>query len=120
MEIKFKSQISIALEELFVALERMAVHLHRAQKTLARLGRSVIDQPPKTTGESHKKGRFRKVFARLSICNRCDERRRSSGLRESESLRFIRRIGIEHQGISPSTPFFHIVKFSSFDGNGSL
>lgn len=45
METKFKSQASIALEQLFVALERMTVHLHRAQKTLTRLGRSVIDQP---------------------------------------------------------------------------
>jgi len=44
MEIKFKSQVSIALEQLFVALDRITVHLHRAQKKLVRLGRSLIDQ----------------------------------------------------------------------------
>jgi PAS domain-containing protein len=47
MEIKFKSQASIALEQLFVALKEMTVHLHRAQKTLTRLGRSDIDKPDK-------------------------------------------------------------------------
>jgi len=47
MEIKFKSQASIALELLFVALKEMKVHLHRAQKTLTRLGRSDIDKPDK-------------------------------------------------------------------------
>jgi PAS domain S-box-containing protein len=38
MEIKFKSQAAIALKQ-------VTVHLQRAQKTLTRLGRSVIDKP---------------------------------------------------------------------------
>jgi len=38
MEIKFKSQAVIALN-------KVTVHLQRAQKTLTRLGRSVIDKP---------------------------------------------------------------------------
>jgi PAS domain S-box-containing protein len=62
MEIKFKSQISIALEELFVALERMTVHLHRAQKTLARLGRSVIDQPRRLQASRTKREDFGKCL----------------------------------------------------------
>jgi PAS domain-containing protein len=33
------------LEQLFVALEKMSVHLHRVQKTLIKLGGSVIDKP---------------------------------------------------------------------------
>jgi PAS domain S-box-containing protein len=38
MEIKFKSQA-------LIALNKVTVHLQRAQKTLTRLGRSVIDKP---------------------------------------------------------------------------
>jgi PAS domain S-box-containing protein len=45
MEVKFKSQASIALEQLFVALKEMTVHLHRALETLTRLGRSDIAKP---------------------------------------------------------------------------
>jgi len=45
MEIKFKSQASIALEQLFVALKEMTVHLHRALETLTRLGRSDSAKP---------------------------------------------------------------------------
>src|SRR5882672_5143853 len=45
MESKFKSQPSIAFEQLFVALKEMTVHLHRALETLTRLGRSDISRP---------------------------------------------------------------------------
>ena len=45
MESKFKSQPSIALEQLFLALKEMTVHLHRALETLTRLGRSDISRP---------------------------------------------------------------------------
>lgn len=63
MEIKFKSQAHITLEQATVHLERVqhtlaslrrgavialkkvTVHFQRAQKTLTRLGRSVIDRP---------------------------------------------------------------------------
>jgi PAS domain S-box-containing protein len=43
MEIKFTSQA-------FVALNKVTVHLQRAQKTLTRLGRSVIDKPRRLQG----------------------------------------------------------------------
>jgi PAS domain S-box-containing protein len=43
MEIKLKSQA-------FIALNKVTVHLQRAQKTLTRLGRSVIDKPRRRQG----------------------------------------------------------------------
>jgi PAS domain S-box-containing protein len=62
MEIKFKSQASIALEQLFVALEKMTVHLRRAQKTLTRLGRGVIDKPRRLQSRRTKEDDFRKCL----------------------------------------------------------
>jgi PAS domain S-box-containing protein len=62
MEIKFKSQASIALEQLFVALEKMTVHLHRAQKTLTGLGRSVVDKPRRLQARRTKEDDFRKCL----------------------------------------------------------
>jgi len=62
MEIKFKSQASIVLEELFVALEKMTVHLHLAQKTLARLGRSVIDKPRRPQARLTKEDDFQRCL----------------------------------------------------------
>jgi PAS domain S-box-containing protein len=62
MEIKFKSQASIALEQLFVALKEMTVHLHRAQKTLTRLGRSDIDKSRRLQGLRTKEDDLRKLL----------------------------------------------------------
>jgi PAS domain S-box-containing protein len=62
MEIKFRWQASTALEQLFVALEKMTVHLHRAQKTLTRLGRSVIDKPRRLQARRTKEDDFRKCL----------------------------------------------------------
>ena len=62
MEIKFKSQASIALEELFVALGKMTADLHRAQKTVARLGRSVIDRPRRAHTPRTKEDDFRRCL----------------------------------------------------------
>jgi PAS domain S-box-containing protein len=62
MEIKFKSQASIALEQLFDALKEMTVHLHRAQKTLTRLGRSDIDKPRRLQARSTQEDDLRKLL----------------------------------------------------------
>jgi PAS domain S-box-containing protein len=62
MEIKFKSQASIALEQLFVALKEMTVHLHRAQKTLTRLGRSDIDEPRRLQARRTKEDDLQKLL----------------------------------------------------------
>ena len=62
MEIKFKSQASIALELLFVALKEMKVHLHRAQKTLTRLGGSDIDKPRRLQARRTKEDDLRKLL----------------------------------------------------------
>lgn len=62
MEIKFKSQASIALEELVVALEKMTVHLQRVQKTLTGLGRSVVDKPRRLQARYTKEDDFRKCL----------------------------------------------------------
>jgi PAS domain S-box-containing protein len=62
MEIKFKSQASIALELLFAALKEMKVRLHRAQKTITRLGRSDIDKPRRLQASSTKEDDLRKLL----------------------------------------------------------
>jgi PAS domain S-box-containing protein len=62
MEIKFKSQASIALELLFAALKEMKVRLHRAQKTITRLGRSDIDKPRRLPASSTKEDDLRKLL----------------------------------------------------------
>jgi PAS domain S-box-containing protein len=62
MEIKFKSPASIALEQLFVALEKMTAHLHRAQQTLTGLGRSVVDKPRRLQAGCTKEDDFRKCL----------------------------------------------------------
>jgi PAS domain S-box-containing protein len=62
MEVKFKSQASIALELLFAALEEMKVRLHRAQKTLTRLGMSAIDKPRRLQARSTKEDDLRKLL----------------------------------------------------------
>jgi PAS domain S-box-containing protein len=62
MEIKFKSQAYIALEQLFVALKEMTVHLHGAQKTLTRLGRSDIDKPRRLQARSTQEDDLRKLL----------------------------------------------------------
>ena len=61
MEIKFKSQVAIALEQLFVALKEMTVHLQRALKTLTRLGRSDIDKPRRLQARRRKDDDLRKL-----------------------------------------------------------
>ena len=55
MEIKFKSQASIALEQLFVVLEKMTVHLHSAQKALTRLGGVSSTNPEDYTRVAQKR-----------------------------------------------------------------
>jgi len=62
MEIKFKSQAFIALEQLIVALKEMTMHLHRALKTLTRLGRSDIDKPRKLQTRRRKEDDLRKLL----------------------------------------------------------
>jgi PAS domain S-box-containing protein len=62
MEIKFKSQASIALEQLFVALKEMTVHLHRAQKTLTRLGSSDIAKPRRLQARRTKEDDLRNLL----------------------------------------------------------
>ena len=62
MEIKFKSQASIALEQLFVALEKMAVHLLSAQKTLAGVGRGDVDKRRRLQARCTKEDDFRKCL----------------------------------------------------------
>ena len=62
MEIKFTSQASIALELLFAALKEMTMHLHRALKTLTRLGRSDIDKPRKLQTRRRKEDDLRKLL----------------------------------------------------------
>jgi len=62
MEIKFKSQAAIALEQLFVAWKKMTVHLHRAQKALTRVGRSVIGKPLILQARRTKEDDFRKCL----------------------------------------------------------
>jgi len=61
MEIKFKSQASIALEQLFVALKEMTVHLHRALETLTRLGRSDSAKPRRLQALRRKEDDLRKL-----------------------------------------------------------
>jgi len=61
MEIKFKSQASIALEQLFVALKEMTVHLHRALETLTRLGRSDSAKPRRLQALRKKEDDLRKL-----------------------------------------------------------
>lgn len=62
MEIKLKSQAFIALEQLLVALKEMTMHLHRALKTLNRLGRSDIDKPRKLQTRRRKEDDLRKLL----------------------------------------------------------